>query len=533
AEIHCLAALPVTTGGKVDRGALARLGAALREGPEGDAGRVAPRDPAEIFVAGLWREVLDRPVIGVEESFFALGGSSIQAAILTNLLQERLGEYVYVVALFDAPTVAELAAYLVRHYPRAMARVTSLVVTAATAPAEPAAPGARVDPRIDARAVLRLRALIPPVRRPAGDGPPGPARNPRAVFILSPPRSGSTLLRVMLAGHPDLFAPPELELLGFTTLAERESAFAGRYALWREGMIRATMAALGADAEAARLRLEEMARRGVTTREAYRELQGWIGDRLLVDKTPSYALDPATLARAEAEFEAPLYIHLLRHPCGMIASFEKARLEQVFFRHPHDFSPRQLAELIWVVSQENIRELLAGVSVERQYRLRFEELVRSPREELSRLSAFLGVPFAEGMLDPYADGSRKMTDGIHALSKMVGDVKFHEHRQVDAGTAESWRADYPEERLGEPTRELAGDLGYGERPAPSFSCLVPLAAGASQPALFLVHPVGGNVFCYRELAGLLGGERPVYGLQSAGLGDGRAPQGTVAEMAAS
>ncbi|MEA2693436.1 MAG: hypothetical protein QOJ16_2823, partial [Acidobacteriota bacterium] len=404
-------------------------------------------------VADLWREVLGRPVIGVEESFFALGGSSIQAAILTNLLQERLGEYVYVVALFDAPTVAELARYLVRHYPRGMAQVTGLPGTDPTAPGESADAGARVD----AEAVLLLRALIPPVLPPAGAGLP---RNPRAVFILSPPRSGSTLLRVMLAGHPDLFAPPELELLGFGTLAEREAAFSGRYALWREGLIRAAMEALGADAEAARLRLEEMARRGVTTREAYRELQSWIGQRMLVDKTPSYALDPATLARAEAEFESPLYIHLLRHPGGMIASFEKAKLEQVFFRHPHDFSPRHLAELIWVVSQENIRGFLAGVPAERQHRLRFEELVRAPREELSRLSGFLGLPFAEGMLDPYADGSRKMTDGIHALSKMVGDVKFHEHRQVDAGVAESWRAEVAEELLGTPTWDLAAALGY-------------------------------------------------------------------------
>jgi len=167
--------------------------------------------------------------------------------------------------------------------------------------------------------------------------------------------------------------------------------------------------------------------------------------------------------------------------------------------------------------------------------LRFEDLVRAPRRELSRLSAFLGVPFAEGMLDPYADGSRKMTDGIHALSKMVGDVKFHEHQQVDAGVAESWRAEYPEELLGEPTRELAADLGYGERLPPGFSCLVPLAAGpaeTAEPALFLVHPVGGNVLCYREMASLLGDERPVYGLQSRGLGDGLTPEETIAAMAA-
>jgi amino acid adenylation domain-containing protein/non-ribosomal peptide synthase protein (TIGR01720 family) len=523
-EIHRLSALPVTTGGKVDRGALARLGDSLRDASREMAGQVLPRDPAERFVAAIWEEVLGRPAIGADESFFELGGSSIQAAILTNLLQARLGEHVYVVALFDAPTVAQLARYLVRHYPRAMARVTGVAAGDAAG-----SPGSRVD----AAAVRRLRAVIPPVLLPPGDRG---ARNRRAVFILSPPRSGSTLLRVMLAGNPDLFAPPELELLGFGTLAEREAAFAGRSALWREGLIRATMEALGEDADAARRRLEERARQGTTTREAYGELQSWIGRRMLVDKTPSYALDPGTLARAESEFESPLYIHLLRHPCGMIASFEKAKLEQVFFRHPHNFSSRELAELIWLVSQENIREFLSGVPGERQHQVRFEDLVRSPREELSRLSAFLKLPFVEAMLDPYADGSRKMTNGIHALSKMVGDVKFHEHRQVDARVAESWRSDHPEERLGEPTVQLAEEIGYFAR-RPGFHCLVPLAAGpatdSAEPALFLFHPIGGNVFCYRELARLLGEARPVYGLQSLGLGNGIPPQETVRQMSAS
>jgi amino acid adenylation domain-containing protein len=523
AQIHRLDVLPVTTGGKVDRSALARIGDAPGGRPAGSAERLAPRDAAERFVADLWREVLRQPAgaIGAEDDFFALGGTSIQAAILTNLLQERLGEYVYVVALFDAPTVAKLALYLRRNYPQAMARVAGIGL-------EEGRVGDGGE-RVDARAVLAFRRSIPPVPLLA----PAEPKNRRAVFILSPPRSGSTLLRVMLAGHPRLFAPPELELLGFATLAEREAAFSGRYALWREGTIRAVMEALGCDADEARNRLEEMARQGTTTHDFYARLQDWIGGRLLVDKTPSYALDPATLARAEEEFEEPLYIHLLRHPCGMIASFEKAKLEQVFFRHPHDYGSRQLAELIWTASQENILRFLDGVPAERRYRLRFESLVRAPREELSRLCGFLGLEMEEGMLDPYADGSRKMTDGIHALSKMVGDVKFHEHRQVDAGVAESWRRDYPEERLGEPTREMATVLGYGDGGPSPLVRLATDAANIAEPPLFLVHPVGGNVLCYRELARHLGGERPVYGLQSLGLLDGRPPQESVEEMAAS
>jgi hypothetical protein len=42
----------------------------------------------------------------------------------------------------------------------------------------------------------------------------------------------------------------------------------------------------------------------------------------------------------------------------MIRSFEEARLEQVFFRHEHNFERRELAELIWLLSQENILRFL-------------------------------------------------------------------------------------------------------------------------------------------------------------------------------
>ncbi len=54
--------------------------------------------------------------------------------------------------------------------------------------------------------------------------------------------------------------------------------------------------------------------------------------------------------------------------------------------------------------------------------------------------------------------------------------------------------------------------------------------GDRQP-LFLIHAVTGTVYCYVELAHLLGADRPVYGLQAAGLVDG-APDRRIEDMAA-
>ncbi|MFP2929406.1 thioesterase domain-containing protein, partial [Pyxidicoccus sp. 3LG] len=81
-----------------------------------------------------------------------------------------------------------------------------------------------------------------------------------------------------------------------------------------------------------------------------------------------------------------------------------------------------------------------------------------------------------------------------------------------------------------PTVEALASL-LRQVPAP-FSPLVPIQSGGARTPLFLVHPVGGNVLGYAELARRLGADQPVYGLQSQGL-DGQQPTlGTIEEMAA-
>ncbi len=460
ARVVLFAALPLSPNGKVDRRALANLDLAQPTGTTpGGTARLLPRTPVESAVAALFREVLGTGPMAVADSFFELGGDSIRGAVLINRLQERLGELVHVVAIFDHPTVAALAAYLEREHPAAVARTWG--VTAHGLPAADVATAAIVDEA----AVERLRALIPPFQ-PAAHRPAPTRRSRRAVFVLSPPRSGSTLLRVMLAGHPGLFAPPELELLNFPDLAARRAALSGRDSFWREGLIRAVMAARGESAEAARERIEQAEDAALPAEELYGLLQEWIGDRVLVDKSPSYALDGAVLARAEEVFADARYVHLLRHPGGMIHSFEEARLEQVFFRYPHTLGRRELAELIWIVSQRNILAFLADIPAERRHQVEFERLVREPEAVLRELCGFLEIAYRPAMADPYGDLGGRMTDGLTAVSRMVGDVKLLQHRRVDPQTAERWREAGGEALLGEPARALARRLGYEIAPSP-------------------------------------------------------------------
>ncbi len=67
---------------------------------------------------------------------------------------------------------------------------------------------------------------------------------------------------------------------------------------------------------------------------------------------------------------------------------------------------------------------------------------------------------------------------------------------------------------------------------PPESSLVPLQTQGKGRPLFLVHPAGGTVFCYRLLAERLGPERPVYGLQAVGVDGERPPHEVAEEMAA-
>ncbi|HLE84125.1 MAG TPA: amino acid adenylation domain-containing protein, partial [Thermoanaerobaculia bacterium] len=242
--------LPLNPSGKVDRKRLPEPGEAGAPGGRAEAGeRTPPGTPLEELLAASWGSLLGLDGLGVDEDFFELGGNSLTGAVFINQLQRRLGEIVHVVALFDHPTVGRFARYLARTYPRAVARLLGAGAEGAPEAGEP------VAPRVDEAMVAELRKIVPARRLPLAMA----RRNPRAVFVLGPPRSGTTLLRVMLAGHPDLFAPPELELLPYATLAERREAFRGRDRFRLEGLTRAVMEARGGEAGPVEALLEELA----------------------------------------------------------------------------------------------------------------------------------------------------------------------------------------------------------------------------------------------------------------------------------
>ncbi|MGK5628107.1 amino acid adenylation domain-containing protein [Streptomyces sp. URMC 123] len=112
AAFTVLDALPLTPNGKVDRAALPVPAADSAPAGAAAAGRPvrAPRTLREEVLCGIFAEVLGVPRVGIDDDFFALGGHSLKANRLINRVRKALGATLSVHALFDAPTVAELAA---------------------------------------------------------------------------------------------------------------------------------------------------------------------------------------------------------------------------------------------------------------------------------------------------------------------------------------------------------------------------------------------------------------------------------------
>jgi hypothetical protein len=287
----------------------------------------------------------------------------------------------------------------------------------------------------------------------------------RLALILSPERSGSTLLSVMLGAHRRIVAPPELHLLRYPDLAA-----------WRQGYpaagrsLDSLLAMLELDAKGVTGELE-----GLPMERVYAILLDRCGEgRILVDKSPAYAHAMASLERGERL--KPFYIWLVRHPLGVAASrIERLRGKRrreggvvARLKYPLFVARETIARLTgrelqrelahWRDVHVRIAAFLGRIEPDRQAMVWYEDLVSAPDRELSRLCAGLGLALEPAMLDPHSHAPRELGWG-------VGDEKVLRHRTVDSLAATRWRRRYAEAQLDAETRALWLELGRRRSPA--------------------------------------------------------------------
>ncbi|WP_139801931.1 amino acid adenylation domain-containing protein, partial [Mycobacterium angelicum] len=102
AAVVVLESLPLTVNGKLDKRAL--------PAPEYDRGAYrAPQTPIEQILAGIYAQVLGLDRVGIDDSFFQLGGDSLLAMRVIAAINTGLDARISVRTLFEAPSVAELA----------------------------------------------------------------------------------------------------------------------------------------------------------------------------------------------------------------------------------------------------------------------------------------------------------------------------------------------------------------------------------------------------------------------------------------
>lgn len=206
----------------------------------------------------------------------------------------------------------------------------------------------------------------------------------RLIFVISPPRSGSTLLQHMLGSHSQILTYPEPHLI--TPLA-----FLGFYDI----VDKAPYDHINA-AEAIKLFVQGLPGGESDYLDALRAYTDTLYGRMLstsdkryfVDKTPAYALVLPFLTRLYPDAH---YVVLTRHPLAIASSYANSFFDGDWLA-AHQFNPvvNRYVPAIAALLRTPPRNLL---------QLSYERLVRDPQTELAALCEFLRLEFQPTMVD--------------------------------------------------------------------------------------------------------------------------------------
>ncbi len=241
----------------------------------------------------------------------------------------------------------------------------------------------------------------------------------KLIFLVGPPRSGSTLLTRMLGSHSQIHAPDEPHLLtplahlGYFAKVDR----APYDPIITELAMRELVEALpeGENDYLAALR--------AMTDQIYAKLLEPTGRSVLLDKTPAYSLVLDFAARLYPEAG---YVVLTRQPLAVWSSFVES-----FFDGDHQaaHTHQPLLERYVPAIARFLRERPVPA-----LHLRYEDLVSDPERELARLCEHVGLPFEPDMID-YGKKPEGAKESARGLGDPVGVAK---HSRPTTDSLSKW-----------------------------------------------------------------------------------------------
>ena len=225
-----------------------------------------------------------------------------------------------------------------------------------------------------------------PEQRPTGS----PIARP--FFVVGSGRSGTTMLRLILAGHPDLYVCPETWFIADLvahlprqeplTPAQLEQAITliTEHYRWPDmGLPAATLRLLLAEAERPTLR--------AVIDTIYGHLARSAGKPRIGDKTPPYVKILPILAELYPDAQ---FIHLLRDGRDVAMS----HIDAGWWHH----RCYQGDQFEWTAAVRAARQFAVNARVGSWLELRYEELVTAPEATVRSLCAYLGEDFAPAMI---------------------------------------------------------------------------------------------------------------------------------------
>jgi len=218
---------------------------------------------------------------------------------------------------------------------------------------------------------------------------------PRPIMVIGCPRSGTTLLQLMLHAHPRIAIPPENRFVlpayhhrrRFGDL--REPANRRRLAEWLVRGPKTKFASFGLDPD----RMVEQIVAGPPTvgsalATVFRAYAARFGKPRWGDKRPSYVTNLEIVSQL---YPAAQFVHIIRDGRDCVAS-----LKGKWWHHGGSYQ----AVSRWAQAVDHGARAARRLGPDTFYELRYEDLVRDPERELAALCGFLGEDYHPAMAEP-------------------------------------------------------------------------------------------------------------------------------------